>query len=174
MLTARKRLLTGSVGSVSVYKREIGGESMAKKRLTKKVGFRMEDEEFRLAQRLAAGKDLSPGDWCRQVVREKLAAICAQASGAPSSSMVMTSADVGGNQKQKLQRMSEGEVILFLESVRLRWLLQEFLDYLSRAELTPKAGRFLVDQTNRVNGPATEFARKWLKIYDGLDRKPTN
>jgi hypothetical protein len=56
----------------------------------------------------------------------------------------------------------------------LRWLLQEFLDYLSRGELTPKVGRFLVDQTNRVNGPATEFAKKWRAIYDGLDRKPTN
>ena len=147
---------------------------MAKKKLTKKVGFRMEDEEFRLAQRLAAGKDLSPGDWCRQVVREKLAAICAQASRAPSSSMATVPADGAGNQSQGLQVMTGPELVLFFESVRFRWLLQEFLDYWGRGELTPKVCRFLIDQTNRANGPATELARKLLAIYAGSERKPTN
>jgi hypothetical protein len=165
MLTARKRLLTGSVGSVSVHKREIEGESMAKKRLTKKVGFRMDDEEFRLAQRLAAGKDLSPGDWCRQVVRERLAAICTQASGAPSSSMTTMPADGAGNRTRGVQMMSAPELLLFFESVRLRWLLQEFLSGLAQRNLTPDTLRTLIDQADTPDGPARKLAVTLLARY---------
>lgn len=146
---------------------------MEKENLTEKISYRLECEEFRQIQRLVAGKKLSPGDWRREAAREKLAAIRAQASRAPSSSMATAPADGAGTQTQRVQVMSGPELALFFESVRLRWLLQEFLSCLARRELTPEACHSLIDQADRPDGPARKLAARLLAMY-GPKSKPTN
>jgi hypothetical protein len=147
---------------------------MAKENLTERIGFRLRGEEFKQVVRLATGKDVSPDDWCREAVREKLAAIRAEASRVPASSMAPVSADRAGSQAQGSNPMTPGEVVLFLELTRLRWLFQEFVSCLGRDALTPEACRLLHDQANKPDGPVTELAKKWMRIYRVRESRPTN
>jgi hypothetical protein len=70
--------------------------------------------------------------------------------------------------------MTSAEFVLFLESVRLRWLLQEFLSCCARETLTSEAARYLVEQANRPDGPAGDLAKKLLASYGVLKPKPAN
>jgi len=153
---------------------QIGGESVAKENLTERIGFRLRGEEFKQVVRLAAGKDVSPDDWCREVVREKLAAIQAQASRTPASSTASVSVDRAGTQSQDGPPITGSELMIFRESVRLRWLLQEFLNCCAKETLTSETARHLVQQANRADGPADDLAKKLLINYGILKSKPTN
>jgi len=147
---------------------------MAKENLTERIGFRLRGEEFKQVVRLAAGKDVSPDDWCREVVREKLAAIHAQVSRSPANSTASVPVDRGGNQSQEGPPITGPELMIFRESVRLRWLLQEFLNCCAKETLTSETARHLVQQANRADGPADDLAKKLLINYGILKSKPTN
>jgi hypothetical protein len=147
---------------------------MAKENLTERIGFRLRGEEFKQVARLAAGKDVSPDDWCREVVREKLAAIHAQASRSPASSAASEPGDRAGNRSQEGPPITGAELMIFRESVRLRWLLQEFLNCCAKETLTSETARHLVQQANRGDGPVDDLAKKLLMNYGILKSKPTD
>jgi hypothetical protein len=174
MRTTCGQLRTGFFGSVRVHMGQIRGESMAKENLTERIGFRLRGEEFKQVVRLAAGKDVSPDDWCREVVREKLATVQAQASRSPVSSTAPVPADWAGNPSQQGPLITGAELVIFRESVRLRWLLQEFLNCCARETLTSETARHLVQEANRADGPVDDLAKKLLVNYGILKSKPTN
>lgn len=147
---------------------------MAKEKLTERVGFRLRGEEFKQIVRVATGKDLSPDDWCREVVREKLATIRAQASGVSASSPAPAPADRAGNQTQEELPVRKVEFALVRESIRVRWLLQEFLSYCARETLTPEACRRLIDQVNKPDRSVDELAKKFLVAYGIWKPGPTD
>jgi hypothetical protein len=147
---------------------------MAKENLTERIGFRLRGEEFKQVARLAAGKDVSPDDWCREIVREKLAAMHAQVSRSPASSTAPVPADRAGNQSQEGPLITGPELMIFRESIRLRWLLQEFLNCCAGETLTSETARHLVQQANRADGPVDDLAKKLLINYGILKPKLTN
>lgn len=152
---------------------------MAKRKLTVKISYRIDEEEFRQIQRLVAGTELSAGDWCREAAREKVAAMRPQASRAPSSSMTLMPAHGTGNQThgeqlQKVGGMTNGEMILFHEVIRLRWFFQESLRYMGRGALTPDNWNHLIDQVNKLGGFTDDLASDWLVKYGVLKPKPKN
>lgn len=143
------------------------GELMAKEKLTERIGFRLTGEEFRQIQRLAAGKDQSPSDWCREIVTRALALMRAQAQ-----------ADRAANgregQAQFTEPMTRAEVMQFHETIRFRILLQRFLTHCAQDTLSAEACRQLIEQVNKPDGAVKELADKCLVAYGILKPKPTN
>jgi hypothetical protein len=147
--------------------------------LKERIGFRLTTEELRQIQRLAVGKRLKPGPWCREAVRQVMAAIRVQASRAQSPSAAPASANQGGNQTQvgqvqRVELMTTGERVLFHEVIRLRWFLQESLRYIGKGALTPENWNHIVNQVNKIGGYTDEIAHDWLVQYGVLKPKPKN
>jgi hypothetical protein len=145
---------------------------MAKEKLTGRVSYRLGGEEFRQIQRLAAAKDLSPDDWCREAAREKLAAIRAQTARGQAGSQVQGQPTQPAPPSQSQgQKMTVGELILFQELIRLRWLFQTSLRYFGKDGLTVEGWNYLSDQANRLDGQARKMAEDWLVTYGVLKPK---
>lgn len=157
---------------------------MAKEKLTERISYRLGGEEHRHIQRLAAGKNLTPDEWCREIVREKLAAIRAQASQglASSTRQMVANADRVAAQSQAQARPAEppaapsqppgqvltrGERILFEELVRLRWMVETGMQmHLRGGGVGIDKWNYLVDQVNKIGaGKATEMVNDWLVKY---------
>jgi hypothetical protein len=154
---------------------------MPKEKLTGRVSYRLEGEELKQVRRLAAGKNLSPNDWCREIVREKLAAIRAQASqGLASSTRQMVAhadrvvaqtqarpAETAAPSQPPGQVLTRGERILFEELVRLRWMVETGMQmHLRGGGVGIDKWNYLVDQVNKIGaGKAKEMVDEWLVKY---------
>ena len=140
---------------------------MELEKLTERIGFRLTKEEFRQIQRLAAGKGLKPGPWCREIVLRTLAAIHAQAR-----------ADREANDREGQTQFTEpiirAQIMQFQETIRARILLQEFLKHYIQNTLSPEVYRQLIELINKPDGKVAELTEKYMINYGILKPKPTN
>lgn len=122
---------------------------MAKDKLTGRVSYRLGSQVFRQVERQAAARGISPNEWCRQAVIEKLK------SQATSQGQALTKV----------------EQILAEEILRLRWLIQNGMDhYLRKKTITAGEWEYFVGQAGG-GGQIRDEIRKWM---EGHGFKPTS
>ena len=136
---------------------------MAKDKLTGRVSYRLGSQAFKQVQRLAAARDISTNEWCRQVVLEKLK------SQSPSPPTPPTQGELPQLPKAEARETGEftlAEQIIIQEIMRIRWLLQYGLrHYVTKKGLvTIEEWQYLIDQASG-GGMFGESLKKWLGAY---------
>lgn len=137
---------------------------MAKEKLTGRVSYRLGGQVFRQVERQAAAQGVSPNEWCRQAVIEKLRG---QSQATPGAGASRAAPRDEANQGEMLTR---GEGVLVEELLRLRWLLQYGMrHYLAKkSSMNVEEWDFFVDQASGGE-QFRDALRKWLRAH-GLIR----
>ena len=138
---------------------------MPKEKLTERISYRIGGEELRQIQRVAAGK-MSPDDWCRAAVREKLAWLRAQGAPKPQP-QIQPAAPPAAPSQPPGQVLSRGEMILFEELVRLRWMVETGMQiHLRGGGVSIDHWNYMIEQVNKIGaGKAKEMVEGWLVKY---------
>jgi len=142
-----------------------GGEVRKKETLTGRVSYRLGGEAMRQIEKLAVGQGLTPNEWCRQVVLEKLAerkrpqAAPAQPTGqsapAPPPSPPAPAQSLG-------PIMNQNQAI-FEEVLRLKFLIRQLAMRYVEGNLTGQGWNFI--DINTDGNMFREVAAKWAERY---------